>query len=197
MEEKTIEVRCARCATHECKEGKDCFGLRDEHRSLYDDEALAGLHRAATAIEGRHYCEATRLEEVIRFAKELGCRKVGLAYCIGLATEAGAVDEILRRDFDVQSVCCKACSIDKAEFRLEQIETGRREAICNSMGQADLLNRASTDLNIVLGLCVGHDAIFSARSAAPVTTLAAKDRVLAHNPLAAVYCQYVRRKIVG
>ena len=64
-------------------------------------------------------------------------------------------------------------------------------------GQADLLNRASTELTIVMGLCVGHDAIFSAESAAPVPTLAAKDRVLAHNPLAAVYCQYVRRNIGG
>jgi len=33
-------------------------------------------------------------------------------------------------------------------------------------------------------------------SKAPVTTLIAKDRVLAHNPIGAVYCQYVQRSRV-
>lgn len=197
MGERRFEPRCASCDDHECGDGKDCFGLKDEHSALYEGGTQADLHRAATAIEGRHYCEATRLEETVRFARELGCTRVGLAYCIGLATEARAVAEILSREFDVLSVCCKACGIDKSGLGLEQIDPGRAEVICNSMGQADLLNRASTELNIVMGLCVGHDAIFSAESEAPVTTLAAKDRVLAHNPLAAVYCQYVRRRIGG
>ena len=66
------------------------------------------------------------------------------------------------------------------------------EVMCNPAGQADLLNRAGTDLNIICGLCVGHDAVFTARSEAPVTTLIAKDRVLAHNPAAAVWCRYIR-----
>jgi uncharacterized metal-binding protein len=44
-----------------------------------------------------------------------------------------------------------------------------------------------TDLNVLMGLCVGHDSLFFRHSAAPVTVLAVKDRVLGHNPLAAVY----------
>ena len=65
--------------------------------------------------------------------------------------------------------------------------------MCNPVGQAQLLNDAVTQLNIICGLCVGHDAIFSRVSDALVTTLIAKDRVLAHNPAAAVYCQYIRK----
>jgi len=42
-------------------------------------------------------------------------------------------------------------------------------------------------------LCIGHDVIFSMLSDALVTTFIVKDRVLAHNPAAVVYCQYVRR----
>jgi uncharacterized metal-binding protein len=64
--------------------------------------------------------------------------------------------------------------------------------MCNPAGQAQLLNEAETQLNIICGLCVGHDAIFAKLSDAPVTTLIAKDRVLAHNPAAAIYCQYIR-----
>ena len=49
------------------------------------------------------------------------------------------------------------------------------------------------DLNIAIGLCVGHDALFSRYSEAPVTTLVVKDRVLGHNPAAALYSNYYRR----
>lgn len=38
-----------------------------------------------------------------------------------------------------------------------------------------------------MGLCVGHDCLFNRHSAAPVTTLVAKDRVLANNPAGALY----------
>ena len=66
--------------------------------------------------------------------------------------------------------------------------------MCNPAEQAQLLNEAETQLNVICGLCVGHDAIFAKLSDAPVTTLIAKDRVLAHNPAAAIYCQYIRKR---
>ena len=37
--------------------------------------------------------------------------------------------------------------------------------------QAKLLNKAHTDINIIVGLCVGDDIIFTSESHAPVTTL--------------------------
>ena len=58
------------------------------------------------------------------------------------------------------------------------------------------LNESHTDFNITVGLCVGHDAIFNIISQAPVTTLIVKDRVLAHNPIGAVYCRYIRRTML-
>ena len=44
-----------------------------------------------------------------------------------------------------------------------------------------------TDFNIVIGLCVGHDTLFLRHSHAPTTVMIVKDRVLAHNPVAALY----------
>jgi uncharacterized metal-binding protein len=63
------------------------------------------------------------------------------------------------------------------------------------VAQARLLNRVKTDLNIVVGLCVGHDSIFFKYSDAPATVLIAKDRVSGHNPAAALYTSrsYYRR----
>ena len=55
------------------------------------------------------------------------------------------------------------------------------------IAQANFLNEANTELNVVVGLCIGHDSLFFKYSKAPVTVLAVKDRVLAHNPLGAVY----------
>ena len=50
-----------------------------------------------------------------------------------------------------------------------------------------ILNEKDTDLNIVVGLCVGHDSLFYKYSEALCTTLVTKDRVLGHNPVAALY----------
>ena len=53
--------------------------------------------------------------------------------------------------------------------------------------QAEILNHYGTDFNVVMGLCVGHDSLFYKYSCALVTTLVTKDRVLAHNPVGALY----------
>ena len=185
---------CAQCKTKECRQGKDCFAKANNHSQSYS-ESIAKLHKAASFVEARYYCEETRLGEVILFAKELGCRKVGLAFCIGLSEEAKVVDEILSEHFTVVSVCCKAGGINKRAFDLQQISAENDEVMCNPAGQAELLNQAKSEFNIMCGLCVGHDAIFSKLSDAPVTTLIVKDRVLAHNPAAAVYCQYIRKRL--
>jgi len=165
-----------------------------EHAELYADGDIGRLHSAAAAIEAKHYGHETRLAEIIEFAKHLGCERIGLAFCIGLAEEARIVEAILSKEFDVVSVCCKACGIDKKQFDLPYVRKVDRESMCNPAGQADLLNTAGSELNILCGLCVGHDAIFSMVSRAPVVTLIAKDRVLGHNPAAAIYSQYVRRQ---
>ncbi|MCK4659824.1 MAG: DUF1847 domain-containing protein [Phycisphaerae bacterium] len=189
--------RCASCRTRECHAGKDCFSNAEAHRTLYADRQIARLHEAASAVEARHYCREPRIREIMLFAEELGYRKLGLAFCVGLAAEAEIIADILGCEFEVASVCCKLCGIPKATFELEQIDPGKDpEIMCNPAGQATLLNAAKTELNILCGLCVGHDAIFSIVSHAPVTTLIAKDRVLAHNPIGAVYCQYIRRTML-
>ena len=54
---------------------------------------------------------------------------------------------------------------------------------CNPAGQAKYLEDKGTELNIMMGLCLGHDMIFNARSKAPVTPLLVKDRKLNHHTL--------------
>jgi uncharacterized metal-binding protein len=50
-----------------------------------------------------------------------------------------------------------------------------------------IINNVHVDLAIMMGLCIGHDTLFIKYCEVPLTVLAVKDRLLAHNPLAALY----------
>jgi uncharacterized metal-binding protein len=194
---REVIPHCASCGDKSCRVGKDCFDNADRHRVLYQDSEIGRLHKAAAAVEARHYGKEPRIREVILLARELGLRRLGLAFCVGLAEEARVIADILSREFEVISVCCKLCGIEKKAMGLERIEPHEdMEIMCNPAGQAAMLNGAGSELNIVCGLCVGHDAVFSMASRAPVTTLIVKDRVLAHNPVGAVYSRYIRRTLL-
>ena len=135
----------------------------------------------------------TRVEDTIAFAKLMGYRRIGIATCIGLLDETHKLSDILNaQGFEPVSVCCKAGSIDKLDLGLteaDKIRPSTFEPACNPVAQARLLNRAATDLNVIVGLCVGHDILFTKYSDAPVTTLVVKDRVAGHNPVSVLYGQ--------
>lgn len=168
-----------------------------------DDSEDARIAQVAAKVEGLCYqpipgSEAvnarwTRVEDTMAFAKLMNYQKIGIATCIGMLAEANQLTEILTaQDFEVYSSCCKSGSIDKRELGIEEkykVRPGTYEPSCNPIAQAELLNNVDTDLNIIVGLCVGHDALFSKYSEAPVTTLVVKDRVTGHNPAAALYGQ--------
>ncbi|MDI6889173.1 MAG: DUF1847 domain-containing protein [Methanocellales archaeon] len=188
-------MKCALCDDKTCYQGKDCTALKEKVMSKCKAETK-NLEIMATAanLGARHYMKLTRLEELITFCKSMGYKTLGIAFCIGLESEAKVLHELLEKDFKVYSVCCKICGIDKEDFGLEKIKDGRYEAMCNPIGQAIVLNEKGTGLNIICGLCLGHDILFSKYSEAPVTAFIVKDRVLAHNPAGAIYSRYYRRR---
>ena len=132
-----------------------------------------------------------RVQEICEFAKKMAYKKIGIAFCGGLHSEARTLTKIFRaQGFDVVSVMCKAGCTSKEVIGLtddEKINIGEFESMCSPITQATLLNEEKTDLNVVVGLCVGHDALFFKYSKAFTTVLVAKDRVLAHNPAGALY----------
>jgi uncharacterized metal-binding protein len=160
-------------------------------REAYTEPELRSIAQAAARTEAAGYCRDTRIEEVMAFARRLGVAHLGIACCIGLKREAQVAARIFRaHGFSVSVALCKAGSIPKRELGLspeEQIRPGGFEAACNPAGQARVLDAAGCGLNVVIGLCVGHDSVFFRASRAPVTVLVAKDRVLGHNPVAAIY----------
>jgi uncharacterized metal-binding protein len=130
---------------------------------------------------------------MLALARLMGYQKIGIATCIGLLDESDRLSAILRaQGLKPFSACCKAGSIDKAELDLKEgdkIRPGTFEPACNPIAQAKILNSEGMDMNIIMGLCVGHDMLFNKYSEAPVTTLLVKDRVTGHNPAAVIYGQ--------
>jgi uncharacterized metal-binding protein len=142
-------------------------------------------------VEAAGYGRLTRLEEIMDFARRSGFSRLGLAHCIGLQREAAVVRRVFKANgFVVEAAACKAGAIPKEAIGLsdrDKLSPGEFESMCNPIGQARLLAESGTEFNVLMGLCVGHDSLFFKHSEAPVTVLAVKDRVLGHNPLAAVY----------
>ena len=164
----------------------------EKTRELYTSDSVDGrLARAAAEIEGEYYGRLTRLEETIRFAKKLNVTKLGIASCIGLLDEASLYAKIVRTaGIETKTVICKVGAIDKTEIGLPddlKVCPGCNESCCNPALQAQVLNERGSQLNVMVGLCVGHDAIFARHSEAPAVTFIVKDRVLGHNPAAALY----------
>lgn len=160
-------------------------------RERYEDEEIQKISRGSAEVEAEGYLKWCRVEEIMEFAKRCGFRKLGVAFCVGLREEAKKFVEILKsRGFEVYSVICKTGGVPKEEMNFRRIREDGFEGMCNPIAQAMILNELQTDLNIILGLCVGHDTLFIMHSKAPVTYLAVKDRVLAHNPLGAIYCSH-------
>jgi uncharacterized metal-binding protein len=118
-------------------------------------------------------------------------KRVGLAFCIGLRREAGVVHEIFEQhELEVLSLVCKVGRIPKEVLGLaeeDKVTPGSFESMCNPILQAMLANHHESQFNVLLGLCVGHDSLFFKYAEAPSTVLAVKDRLLGHNPLAAIY----------
>ena len=136
----------------------------------------------------------TRVEELIVFCKMMDFRKIGFAHCIGMIGEAKELSEIFEtKGFETYQVCCKVGGIEKSEIGIAEDEKVRMltyESICNNIGQALILNEVGTDLNVIIGLCVGHDIAFTMHSKAPVTTLIVKDRRTGHAPAVPLYNAY-------
>ncbi|MBE6281799.1 MAG: DUF1847 domain-containing protein [Bacteroides sp.] len=209
MEKEQVTIHsCVDCGTQNCKfktrtypEFCPTTQLKEEDLQWalerYQEERNHNIMVASAEVEYEGYCQWTRVQEIMEFAKKIGARKIGIANCIGLINEARIFAKILRSNgFEVYSVICKVAGKAKSSIgipsRCEEIGA----AMCNPILQARLLNEAKTDLNVVIGLCVGHDSLFYKYSDAYVTTLVTKDRVTGNNPAAALYTaqSYYKKK---
>jgi uncharacterized metal-binding protein len=206
---------CVNCKTKACSSGdvekipKGDFCPMNAHpevlekiKNVYNENpTVHKLALAAARTEATGYGKWTRVEETIEFAHRIGAKKIGIAHCIGLFEEAKIFARIVEANGLEVSTCNYQCGLipkDSVGIRDdEKVRPGTYENICNPVGQAEILAAEGTDLNVLMGLCVGHDSLFLMHSKAPVTVLVAKDRVTGHNPVAPLYAShsYYREKL--
>ncbi len=173
--------------------------IEKKARELYaSDEFIKKSTAEASIVEAKGYIHWPRLKDTVEYAKGMGYKRLGLAFCVGMLKETQRIAEILENyGFEVVSICCKTGGVKKTEVGIPEEYTMFSKTgytigwiTCNPAAQALLLNESETDMNIIVGLCVGHDITFTHLSKAPVTTLIAKDRSAPHDPSAVLFSHY-------
>ena len=142
---------------------------------LYDGRSLGMMQTAEDAFERG----ANRVKEIKNFARQAGVKRIGIAHCVSFPKETKAVENFLSDEFEVFCVDCKVGHVSKQEM----LGCEGKGFMCNPAGQAEYLKENQTELNISMGLCVGHDMIFNTKSDSPVTVLIVKDQAHRQNPM--------------
>jgi uncharacterized metal-binding protein len=153
--------------------------METKEEALYKNWSLSIMRTAEDSFERG----ANRVEEIRNFARTAGIRRIGIAHCISFSKETQTLKDFFGDEFEVVSVDCKHGRIS----RKDMLGTEGTTIMCNPAGQAEFLKENNTELNISMGLCVGHDMVFNKESAVPVTHLVVKDRINKHNPLESIH----------
>jgi uncharacterized metal-binding protein/predicted Fe-Mo cluster-binding NifX family protein len=185
-------IDCLACPDRVCLRGEVCrpYLTREAVDQPADARLMLEAARDISTEKERTLC---RLSELIYFCLDMKYEKIGVAFCVDLLEATDILVRVLRRFFDVHPICCKVGGktvSDPWSTSTPGGNTDYSEISCNPQGQAEALNRIGTDLNVLVGLCMGADCIFSKASDAPVSTLFVKDKSLANNPIGALYSDY-------
>ena len=193
--------QCAKCASKLCVMGPSDQGpefcpmittleIFEEAQAVVAQPEVRKMFRGVATTWKDSRLSKDRIQEVMIYARNMGFDTLGLVFCIGLSDQAEVVSALFEKEgFTVVSACCMTGGFSSDDVGLseeDKIYKEGRQPQCNPVGQALLMNHHKTDLNVLVGLCVGDDALFIKHSEAPVTVLAVKDRLNAHNPLAAI-----------
>jgi uncharacterized metal-binding protein len=172
-----MAVQCAQCGVYACRSGsidavpetcpmqggafpgfEELYGSKDQRRLAYE----------SARIEAEGYCRWTRIREVLEFSRRMGFERLGIAHCV-----------------DTTGLAERAAGYFSGAGLVTFVPP--HSGSCDPQGQAEYLARLATDLNVICGMALAHEAVFVRESLAPVTALVARDARLRHNPVAALY----------
>jgi len=179
-------IDCLSCKDRFCLEGKICNLASRLNSYEKKNKEIKQILNSAMDISLEEERKLCRFSELIYFALEMDYKRIGVAYCTDLSEPAEIFTQVMRRFFEVFPVCCKV----GGKRLSESIYIGNKKIACNPLGQAEILNKIGVDFNVIIGLCIGADCVFSKSSNAPVSTLFVKDKSLANNPIGALYSKY-------
>ncbi len=181
-------MNCTACTPHSCRTLKACPALlADSGQAMKDyreKETQDVVRCASHLVDGGLAGSLSRMEELVRFIKDRGYGKAGLAYCYGLEREAKRTVEFFKkRQVQLSAVSCTAGGLAQSQVNSESPLGG---VSCNPLTQAAQLEAEGVDFAIQFGLCLGHDILFSKAFKGDQSVLVVKDRLYGHNPLLAL-----------
>ena len=105
--QREVQHSCTDCGTQNCKFQNRTYPDFCLTTHLQEEDAQWALERygedrnheimvASAEVEYEGYCQWTRVQEIMEFARKIGARKIGIANCIGLIREARMFARILR-----------------------------------------------------------------------------------------------------
>ncbi len=167
----------------------------EKAREGYTKPAVADLYKAACKVGAVNDGYRPRIEEALDFAQQMGFAKIGFAVCTAFSRELAIITKLFEKAG--LEVFAAGCAIGRVSAEARGLpELGQfLNSGCNPLAQAEILNKVGTQLNFILGLCMGHDILFTQHAEAPVSTLIVKDRLLGNNPAAALYAYHARRSL--
>jgi len=180
------EVDCIGCESRQCLVGLPCSCDPTGEVVPALGRQAERIYEVGQDVSAESDPKLCRIAELVHFGVGMGYERLGLAFCWELFAETETLTRVLSRFFTVIPVCCRVGTGTAGGQSGGQNGSSR----CNPVLQARILNNAGTDLNVIVGLSLGCDVLFTAESESPVTTLFVKDRSLAHNPVAAIYTRY-------
>jgi len=180
-------IDCIRCMDRVCLRGGKCRKGMETIIPPGNNGDIRKTLEVATDVALEKDPKLCRVAELVHYGIGMQYKNIGLAFCVEMFREAEILVGVLRRFFDVTPVCCKVGGITAEDVDLPE---GPQDLVCNVVGQAHILNMKNTELNVIAGLCVGCDTLFTQYSKAPVTTLFVKDKSLANNPVGALFSKY-------
>jgi len=169
----------------EIEKSKEDYG-KPENVHIYEAACIVGA-----AKDGFR----PRVEEALHFSKQLKLTKIGFATCTALEYDMEVLEQLfIQEGFRVVCVACQIGRVSAEDRDLPHLNE-YVNSVCNPIAQAQILNSAGTELNFIVGLCLGHDILFTQHSKVPVSTLIVKDRMTGNNPSAALHGWHARRKL--
>lgn len=128
MKEEKQRHSCVDCGTQNCKFQNRTYPefcptthLRDEDMQWalerYEEGRNHDIMVASAEVEYEGYCQWTRVQEIMEFARKIGARRIGIANCIGLIREARIFARILQANgFEAYAVICKVAGKPKSSL---------------------------------------------------------------------------------
>ncbi len=196
--EKLEEIDCLNCQDRACLRGENCI-QSEAYKTVKPTDEVREMLESTMDVAFEEERKLCRIAELVYYCLGMKYKRIGVAFCIDLLQPATILASVLKRFFTVFPVCCKIGGVDSEIDQSGSSYSSNRHRsnhiACNPLMQAEVLNKLGTDMNVIVGLCVGADSIFTSASEAPVTTIFVKDKSLANNPIGAIYSDYYLNEI--